>query len=278
MSLPEGVDESHVLGAHFGEPIDVVRTETVDLPVPATAEIVIEGHISHTESRKPKFSPAAKILDQHRGWIRSLRLRNLGSRRIQSELKRVHDFDVSRTTIEKVLRAMNVKPSSRPRRPRKGSTRYARHIPGERVQNQYTAIDDGTRVRVLAIYSRWTAANSLSLLVRVIEETPFPAQAIQTDRGREFFAYCFQEKLLEYGIKFRPIRPVSPHLNGKVERSQRTDLDEFYPTIDLQRLRPPTAIAGMAGPLQSAPAPWIIAGSHTLGGLAGTPRSDAFPG
>lgn len=49
MSAPRGVDESHVLGAHFGEPIDVARAETVDLPVPATAEIVIEGHISHTE-------------------------------------------------------------------------------------------------------------------------------------------------------------------------------------------------------------------------------------
>ncbi|HEX9155286.1 MAG TPA: integrase core domain-containing protein [Nitrospira sp.] len=52
--------------------------------------------------------------------------------------------------------------------------------------------------------------------------------------GREFFAYCFQEKLMEYGIKFRPIRPASPHLNGKVERSQRTDLEEFYPTVDLK--------------------------------------------
>jgi Integrase core domain len=56
---------------------------------------------------------------------------------------------------------------------------------------------------------------------------------IQTDRGREFFAYRFQEKLMEYGIKFRPIRPASPHLNGKVERSQRTDLEEFYATVDL---------------------------------------------
>jgi len=49
MSVPEGVDESHVLGAHFGEALDVVKGETVDLPVPATAEIVIEGHVSHTE-------------------------------------------------------------------------------------------------------------------------------------------------------------------------------------------------------------------------------------
>ena len=139
---------------------------------------------------------------------------------------------------------MDVKPLSRPRRPRKGSTRYAKHIPGERVQMdtckiapgayQYTAIDDCTRVRMLAIYPRRTAANSLLFLERVMEEMPFPVQAIQTDRGREFFAYCFQEQLMEYGIKFRPIRPASPHLNGKVERSQRTDLDEFYPTIDLK--------------------------------------------
>jgi transposase InsO family protein len=34
-------------------------------------------------------------------------------------------------------------------------------------------------------------------------------------------------------IKFRPIRPRSPHLNGKVERSQMTDKIEFYPTVDI---------------------------------------------
>jgi 4-hydroxy-3-polyprenylbenzoate decarboxylase len=49
MSAPEGVDESHILGAYFDEPIEVVKGETLDLPVPANAEIVIEGHISHDE-------------------------------------------------------------------------------------------------------------------------------------------------------------------------------------------------------------------------------------
>jgi len=49
MPLPEGADESHYLGAYFGEPLDVVPAETVDLLVPATAEIVIEGHVSHTD-------------------------------------------------------------------------------------------------------------------------------------------------------------------------------------------------------------------------------------
>jgi hypothetical protein len=53
---------------------------------------------------------------------------------------------------------------------------------------------------VLAIYPRRTAANSLLFLERVLEEMPFPVQAIQTDRGREFFAYCFQEKLMDTGL------------------------------------------------------------------------------
>lgn len=37
----------------------------------------------------------------------------------------------------------------------------------------------------------------------------------------------------QYGIKFRPNKPGSPHLNGKVEQSQKTDKIEFYSAIDL---------------------------------------------
>ncbi len=77
----------------------------------------------------------------------------------------------------------------------------------------------------------------------VIEEIPFPIQRIQTDRGREFFATKFQKRLLEWGIKFRPIKPASPHLNGKVERSQRTDLDEFYSNVDIKDPQLPDLLA-----------------------------------
>ena len=38
---------------------------------------------------------------------------------------------------------------------------------------------------------------------------------------------------MTYSIKFRPVKPGSPHLNGKVERSQKTDLEEFYSTTDI---------------------------------------------
>ncbi|MEV6026081.1 UbiD family decarboxylase [Streptomyces sp. NPDC052036] len=44
--LPRGVDEAGYIGALHGEPIDVVRCETIDLEVPAHAEVVIEGHLS----------------------------------------------------------------------------------------------------------------------------------------------------------------------------------------------------------------------------------------
>lgn len=50
MPLPEGADESHFVGALFGEGIEVSRAETNGLPVPATAEIVIEGHVLPEET------------------------------------------------------------------------------------------------------------------------------------------------------------------------------------------------------------------------------------
>jgi 2,5-furandicarboxylate decarboxylase 1 len=42
---PYGMDELEVAGAFLGEPLSLVKCETVDLEVPADAEIVIEGHV-----------------------------------------------------------------------------------------------------------------------------------------------------------------------------------------------------------------------------------------
>jgi len=84
----------------------------------------------------------------------------------------------------------------------------------------------------MEIYPARTAANTILFLEKMVEEMHFPIQSIQTDRGREFFAYKVQEWLAEYCIKFRPIRPGQPHLNGKVERAQQTDLKEFWALVD----------------------------------------------
>ena len=45
-SLPYEVDEYDVAGGIAGEPVELVKCKTVDLEVPATAEIVIEGEVS----------------------------------------------------------------------------------------------------------------------------------------------------------------------------------------------------------------------------------------
>jgi 2,5-furandicarboxylate decarboxylase 1 len=42
---PYGTDEMDLAGALRGEPVEVVKAETVDLEVPATAEIIIEGTV-----------------------------------------------------------------------------------------------------------------------------------------------------------------------------------------------------------------------------------------
>ena len=156
--------------------------------------------------------------------------RKLGVRRVQSEIKRLHGISLSLATIHKVFKNSNLPYLQKRRYYRKEAKRYNCKLPGERVQMdvckiagglyQYTAIDDCTRYKILALYKRRTALNTLDFLEQVMDRMPFPIQRIQTDRGQEFFAYEVQEKLMEYGIKFRPIKPASPHLNGKVERSQ----------------------------------------------------------
>jgi hypothetical protein len=42
-----------------------------------------------------------------------------------------------------------------------------------------------------------------------------------------------QKRVMRWSIKFPPLKPRSTHLNAKVERSQMTDLDQFYATVPL---------------------------------------------
>jgi len=51
--IPESLDELHVAGALVGAPINVAKAKTVDLLVPAEAEIVVEGFID-TEYLEPE--------------------------------------------------------------------------------------------------------------------------------------------------------------------------------------------------------------------------------
>jgi Integrase core domain. len=123
----------------------------------------------------------------------------LGPRRICTELKRLHKVSLSITAIYKVLQRRGVPLLDRKRAYRKRRKRYNRPIPGDRVQMdvckvapglyQYTAIDDCSRYKVVGLFKRRTATNSIAFLEQVAAEMPFPIQRIQTNRGREFFAY-----------------------------------------------------------------------------------------
>lgn len=50
MPVASGVDEAAYLGGYFGEPIEVIKCDTVPLEVPASSEIVVEGYLSAEET------------------------------------------------------------------------------------------------------------------------------------------------------------------------------------------------------------------------------------
>ncbi len=92
---------------------------------------------------------------------------------------------------------------------------------------EYTAIDDCTRLRVLRIYERLDQKTAIRFVDYVLERLPFKVMKVQTANGSEFQA-GFHWHLLDKGIQHVYIRPSTPRLNGKVERSHRIADEEFY--------------------------------------------------
>lgn len=84
---------------------------------------------------------------------------------------------------------------------------------------QYTAVDDATRIRALKIYRKHNQDYAIRFMDYVIEKFPFRINTIRTDRGHEFQARFHWHVY---------VKARTPQLNGKVERSHRTDKDEFY--------------------------------------------------
>src|SRR6266545_2603543 len=70
------------------------------------------------------------------------------------------------------------------------------------------------------------------VLNKVISGFPFPVQAIQSDGGPEFLGQ-FTKTVAELRLTHYFNRPYYPQGNGRIERSFRTDDDEFYHVYDL---------------------------------------------
>ena len=120
-----------------------------------------------TRSHRPHRSPGRKVLAEQEALILHLRReRKLGIKRLRNELIRRHGLKLALDTIHKVLVRHGENRLERPRLRRKGTKRYSRPVPGDRVQMdtckiapglyQYTAIDDCTRFQVLGLYPRRT--------------------------------------------------------------------------------------------------------------------------
>jgi transposase InsO family protein len=170
----------------------------------------------------------------------------MGPIRIAWYLERYHDIKTSDATVYRICKRHGMgRLPNRVGRRAVHTHRYQKQAPGHHVQvdvkfltlkrkkgspvrrYQYTAIDDATRVRALKIYRRHTQANAIDFIDYVVKKFPFRIHTIRTDRGHEFQA-LFHWHAADLGMEHVYIKPRTPQLNGKVERSHRTDKDEFY--------------------------------------------------
>jgi len=171
---------------------------------------------------------------------------HLGPIRIVWYLARYHSITISEAGVSRILKRNGVTRLPRGTRVRKVHTiRYSKQVPGHHIQMdvkfltfankrgenvrrfQYTAIDDATRVRALKIYDKHTQTNAIDFVDHVIEKFPFRIKEIRTDNGHEFQAK-FHWHVEDKGIRHAYIKKGTPQLNGKVERSHRSDQEEFY--------------------------------------------------
>lgn len=175
---------------------------------------------------------------------------HFGPHKIAMYLARYHDITISPSGIWRILKRLDMSRLPRSQRYRRHVDRWKRYEkpePGMRVQvdvkfiaplpgtrkkhYQFTAIDDCTRIRVLRIYDRADQRTAVRFVDEVLQKLPFRVEVIQTDNGAEFQS-IFHYHLLDRGIGHVYIKPATPRLNGKVERSHRIDAEEFYQLLE----------------------------------------------
>jgi transposase InsO family protein len=203
-------------------------------------------------SKRPLVSPRATHVEVVGKIIYLRQHYHFGPAKIAMYLKRYHEIQISSSGVWRILKRLelNRRPASqRHQRHDRRWKRYEKPLPGHRVQldvkfiqplrgapkakkyYQFTAIDDCTRLRVLRIYPKLNQQTAIQFLDYVLERLPFRVEVIQTDNGPEFGA-SFHWHVLDKGAGHVYIKPRTPRLNGKVERSHRIDAEEFYRLLD----------------------------------------------
>lgn len=171
-------------------------------------------------------------------------------------LKTKHGYRRTCSALYRLLRRQGILSVPKKRRRHKPKPYEQILVPGERFQMdvkyvpkdclvgalagkklyQYTAIDECTRWRYVAVFDELSTYNSVEFVYQLLERFPFRIRCIQTDNGAEFTSRyqgsnhpsAFEAELAELGIRHKLIAPATPRHNGKVERSHRTDQERFY--------------------------------------------------
>jgi transposase InsO family protein len=227
-----------------------------------------EGGVDGLRDRSNGRGPAP-TLPAPRWWTRSFTCEHyhFGPGKIAMYLRRYHDVEISQSGVWRILHRLDMgrlPASQRYKRHDRRWTRYEKQRPGHHVQldvkfveplraraavkaalgapaakpagrrgkfYQFTAIDDCTRLRVMRIYPRINQKTAIQFVDYVLSQLPFAVETIQTDNGAEFQS-TFHWHVLDQGINHTYIKPRTPRLNGKVERSHRIDAEEFYRLLD----------------------------------------------
>ncbi len=208
----------------------------------------VDGLRDH--SRRPLHSPRATQAEIV-GKIVYLREHyHFGPWKIMIYLKRYHEIEISKSGTWRILQRLKLNrlPYNQGyKRHVERWKRYEKPQPGHRIQidvkflekipdtrkryYQFTAIDDYTRLRVLRIYEKNNQKTAIQFVDYVLSRLPFRAEVIQTDDGSEF-QQEFHWHVVDAGIRHVYIKPRTPRLNGKVERSHRVDSKEFYRMLE----------------------------------------------
>lgn len=171
-------------------------------------------------------------------------------------LKKNFGYNRSLPALYRLLRRKGIIAAPRKKKRRKNKLYEPILMPGERFQMdvkhvpkeclvgslagkklyQYSAIDECTRWRHIAVFDELSTHNSVEFLYQVLERFPFEICCIQTDNGAEFTSRYtgskhpspFEAELAAFGIRHKLIAPATPRHNGKVERSHRCDQERFY--------------------------------------------------
>ena len=120
---------------------------------------------------------------------------------------------------------------------------------------QFTAIDIVTRIRFLAIYDSLSNFNSIQFVrdaLAFYADIGIQVECVKTDNHGTFTnlylggnkkadhelrrVHPLTQFLLDQDIEHKLSRPGTPQHNGFVERSHRTDEEEFYRVVDVIRL------------------------------------------